>query len=137
MLQASLILINRPYSFNFVNLSKLSSWLRHHATNRKIAGEIPNDVIGFFSLPNPSSSTMTLGSTLRNRNEYQVVSWKGGGKWWQARKAENLTAICEPIHLEHVGASNTQHYGPSRPVTRRALISFNLIKTYLKITLVL
>jgi hypothetical protein len=30
-----------------------------------------------------------------NRNEYQEPSW--GGKERPARKAENLTAICEPI----------------------------------------
>jgi hypothetical protein len=29
-----------------------------------------------------------------NRNEYQESSW---GKGWPARKADNLTAICEPI----------------------------------------
>jgi hypothetical protein len=27
-----------------------------------------------------------------------------GGKGWPARKANNLTAICEPIVLENVGA---------------------------------
>jgi hypothetical protein len=30
-----------------------------------------------------------------NRNEYQEPSW--GGKGRPARKADNLTAICEPI----------------------------------------
>jgi hypothetical protein len=30
-----------------------------------------------------------------NRNEYQESSW--GGKGRPARKADNLTAICEPI----------------------------------------
>jgi hypothetical protein len=30
-----------------------------------------------------------------NRNEYQESSW--GGKGWPAHKADNLTAICEPI----------------------------------------
>jgi hypothetical protein len=30
-----------------------------------------------------------------NRNEYQVYSW--GGKERRVRKADNLTAICEPI----------------------------------------
>jgi hypothetical protein len=37
-------------------------WLRHYAINRKIMGSVP-DVIGFFSLPNPSSHTMAPGST--------------------------------------------------------------------------
>jgi hypothetical protein len=42
----------------FVN----SSWLRHYATSRKVAGSSP-DVVDPFNLPNPSSRTMTLGST--------------------------------------------------------------------------
>jgi hypothetical protein len=32
-----------------------------------------------------------------NRNEYQELSGGGGGKGRPARKADNLTAICEPI----------------------------------------
>jgi hypothetical protein len=39
-----------------------SSWLEHYATNRKVTGSIP-DVIAFFKWPNPSSRTMSLGST--------------------------------------------------------------------------
>jgi hypothetical protein len=50
----------------------------------------------FLNSPNPSSHTMALGSTQpRNRNEYQEDSW--GGKARPARKADNLTAIYEPI----------------------------------------
>jgi hypothetical protein len=30
------------------------NWFRHHATSRKVAGYIPNNVIGFFSIPNIS-----------------------------------------------------------------------------------
>jgi hypothetical protein len=40
---------------------------------------------------------MALGLTHPlNRNEYQESSG-GGGKWLLAYKADNLTAICEPI----------------------------------------
>jgi hypothetical protein len=53
------------------------------------------DVVDFFNLPNPSSSTMALGSTqclieMSTRN-------LPGGKMRPARKADNLAAICEPI----------------------------------------
>jgi hypothetical protein len=53
--------------------------------------------VEFFSLPNLSNRIMALGSTqpvtvMSTRN---ILS--GGGKGRQARKAENLTAICEPI----------------------------------------
>jgi hypothetical protein len=49
----------------------------------------------FFNWPNPYRGTMPLGSTqVSNRNEYQESSW---GKGRPAGKANNLTAICEPI----------------------------------------
>ena len=39
------------------------SWLRHCATSRKVAGSIPDGVIGIFYWHNPSSRTIALGST--------------------------------------------------------------------------
>jgi hypothetical protein len=35
----------------------------HYATNRKVAGSIPDEAIGFFNLPDPSSRTVALAST--------------------------------------------------------------------------
>jgi hypothetical protein len=35
----------------------------HYATSREVAGSSPDEVILFFNSPNPSSRTMTLGST--------------------------------------------------------------------------
>jgi hypothetical protein len=35
----------------------------HYATSLKVAGSIPDEVIGFFNWPTPSSRTMTLEST--------------------------------------------------------------------------
>jgi hypothetical protein len=66
------------------------SWLRYYATSRKVAGSIPD----YVNLPNPSSSSITLESTqpvteLSTRN-------LPGGKGGPLRKADNLTAICEP-----------------------------------------
>jgi hypothetical protein len=40
-----------------------SSWLRHYATSRKVAGSIPDGVTGIFHLCNPSGRTMAVGST--------------------------------------------------------------------------
>jgi hypothetical protein len=37
-----------------------SSWLRHYATSRNVAGLTPDEVTGFSKLPNPSSHTMAL-----------------------------------------------------------------------------
>jgi hypothetical protein len=57
-------------------------------------GSIPDEVIGFFCRPNPSSGTMALGSAqplteMSTRNP-------PGVKGRSARKAD-LTAICKPI----------------------------------------
>jgi hypothetical protein len=37
--------------------------LRHYATSGKVAGSIPDEVIGFFNWPNPSSRTVDPAST--------------------------------------------------------------------------
>jgi hypothetical protein len=59
----------------------------------------PKRSLDFFNLPNPSSHTMALGSTqplteMSTRNIPGGVGVKGGRL---AHKADNLTAICEPI----------------------------------------
>jgi hypothetical protein len=39
------------------------SWLRHCATNQKVTGLIPDEVIGIFHLHNPSGHILALGLT--------------------------------------------------------------------------
>jgi hypothetical protein len=58
-------------------------------------GSIPDEVIWFFNWPNPSSRTMALGSTqpLTEISTRNIPGVKGR----PARKADNLTANCEPI----------------------------------------
>jgi hypothetical protein len=41
----------------------VAQWLRYCATNRKVAGSIPDSVTGIFHWHNPSDRTMALGST--------------------------------------------------------------------------
>ena len=41
----------------------VAQWLRCCATNWKVAGSIPDGVIGIFHLHNPFDRTMALGST--------------------------------------------------------------------------
>jgi hypothetical protein len=53
----------------------------HCATNRKVAGSMPDGVIGIFHWHNPTGRTMALGSTqplkeMSTRN----VSWGKGGR---------------------------------------------------------
>jgi hypothetical protein len=56
---------------------------------------VPDEIIGFFNLPNPSSSTMALRSTQllteMSTRHFPV------GKGRPARKADNLTSIFESI----------------------------------------
>jgi hypothetical protein len=69
---------------------------------------------------------MALGST----QPLTEMSTKNlpGGIWRPARKAGNLTAICEPIFLEKSGNLEvSQPHGRSRPVTGIALPSFMYI----------
>ena len=50
----------------------VAQWLRCCATNRKVAGSIPDGVGGIFHWHNPSDRTMALGvDSASNRNEYQ------------------------------------------------------------------
>jgi hypothetical protein len=43
--------------FNYANIVN-SKQLRYYATKQKVAGLIPDEVIGFFNCPNPSSHTI-------------------------------------------------------------------------------
>jgi hypothetical protein len=73
----------------------MASWLRHYATSRKVAGSSPDEV-DIFSLPIHFRRTVALGST-QPLTEMSTRNLPGGGKERLARKADNLTAVCEPI----------------------------------------
>jgi hypothetical protein len=66
----------------------------NYATSRKVEGSFP-DAVDFFDWPNPSSRIMALASTQR-LTEMSTRNLPGG-KARPVRKADNLTAICEPI----------------------------------------
>jgi hypothetical protein len=67
----------------------------HYATSRKVAGSISDEAIGFLiDLILPAARPIALGSTqplIEMRTRILL-----GGKGRSARKADNLTAICEP-----------------------------------------
>jgi len=55
-------------------------------------GSIPDSVIGIFHRHNPSSRTMTLGSTHSlTEMSTRSISW---GLRWTVRRAHHLTASC-------------------------------------------
>jgi hypothetical protein len=60
-------------------------------------GSIPDKVIGFFNLPNPSSRTMALGSTHPLTETRMSTRNLLGGKGQPVRGPDNLTTICELI----------------------------------------
>jgi len=63
----------------------------HCATSRKVAGSIPDGVIGIFHLHNPSGRTMSLGLTqLLTEMSTRNVSW---GYRRPVLRADNLTTF--------------------------------------------
>jgi hypothetical protein len=92
----------------------------HYATRREVAGSIPDVVIGFLNWHNPSSRTMTLGST-KPLTEMSTRNLPGS-KGRPAHKADNLTAVCEADCMETVEASTSHNpVGLHSPVTKIAL----------------
>jgi hypothetical protein len=69
---------------------------------------------------------MALGST-QPLTEMSTRNLPGGGKGRPVRKADNLTAICEPIVYKMLQLDVSQPYGPPRPVAGTALPSLLLV----------
>ena len=84
----------------YINMwgTAVAQWLRCCATNRKVAGSIPDRVIGIFHWHNPSDRTMALEST-QPLTEMSTRSISGGGKKRPVRKADNLTTILCCCHV--------------------------------------
>jgi hypothetical protein len=69
--------------------------MRLYAASLKVAGSIPDLINGIFNLCNLYSRTMALRST-QSLTEMSTRNLSGG-EALPALKADNLTAICEPM----------------------------------------
>ena len=90
------------------------SWLRHCATNRMVAGSIPDGVIGIFQWLNPSGRTMALRSTrpltgISTRNLPCDVKTA-------VRMADNLTTFMCQLSRNSGAWTSWNPKGLSRPV---------------------
>jgi hypothetical protein len=90
------------------------SWLRHCDTSRKVAGSIPDGVIGIFHWHNPSVRTMALWLT-QPLTEMSIRSISFGYRR-PVRRADNLTTFKCQLSW-NLGASNSWNpQGLSRPI---------------------
>jgi hypothetical protein len=78
-------------------------WLSYCATSRKVAGSIPDEVIGFSNRSNPSSRTMTLGST-KPLTEMRPKIFLGL-KCGQCVRLTTLPPSVSRLSTQNVGAS--------------------------------
>ena len=74
-----------------VSGTRWRSWLRHCATSQKVAGSIPDGVIGIFHCLNPSCRTMALGMT-EPATEMSTRSVA-----WEVNVAEKVCHLHVPI----------------------------------------
>jgi len=90
------------------------SWLRHCATNRKVAGSILDGVIEIFHWHNPSDRTMALGLTQPlTEMSTRSISWR-----WSRPvcRADNLTTFICRLSWNLGTSASWSPQGLSRPV---------------------
>jgi hypothetical protein len=83
-------------------LATAAPWEPYFTDNPRISQKVTgsrHDDVNFFSLPNPSGCTMALGfiQPLTEMNTRSIKIMFLGSRAQLVRRADSLTAICEPI----------------------------------------
>ena len=106
------VFLSSPIFAQYVKMvgTAVAQWLRGCATNRKVAGSIPDGVTGIFYWHNPSDRTKVLGSTQSNRNEYQENFL--GGKCGRCVRLTTLPPPCAVV----MKSGNLKFMEPSGPL---------------------
>jgi hypothetical protein len=78
--------------FSFRRGMRYSNWLRHYAASCEDTGSFPDEVTGFFNIPNPSTRYAPGIHSVSNSNKHQESSC--GVK---VSRSDNFTSISEPI----------------------------------------
>jgi hypothetical protein len=89
-----------------------AQWLRHCATNRKVAGSIPDIVFGIFHWHNPSRLTMALGFT------QPLTEMSTRSIFWRIKttRADNFTTFMYQLSWNLGASTSWNPQGLSRPV---------------------